>query len=81
MRYLNNMNLYKIVNKIDKDKKGYLISKDLFEYLKIWNYTSFDSEFDLIFIRLDRDRNGIATFNDIIRELSIILSEKKKNIN
>lgn len=81
MRYLNDMSLFKIFNKIDKDKKGFLVSKDLFDYLRSWNAISFGSDFDLIFIRLDRDRNGIVTLNDIISEISIVLSEKIQSIN
>ena len=70
----NVMSLDKIFYKIDIDKKGYIIPKDLLYYLKSWNVTILDSDSDLIFIRMDRDRNGIITLDDIIKETSLVLS-------
>ena len=81
MGYLNCMSLEKIFCNIDKDKKGFIVPKDLLNYLKNWNVTILDSESDLVFIRIDRDRNGIITLNDIITETSLVLSENKDNIN
>ena len=65
---------------MDKDKKGYIIPTDLLNYLKVWNITLLDSESDLVFIRMDRDRNGIITLNDIITETSLVLPENNQNI-
>ena len=72
-KYLNYMNLDKIFSKIDVNKKGFIVAKDLLNYLKNWNITLLDSESDLVFIRIDRDRNGIITLNDIINETSLVL--------
>ena len=72
-KYLNYMNLDKIFSKIDANKKGFIVAKDLLNYLKNWNITLLDSESDLVFIRIDRDRNGIITLNDIINETSLVL--------
>ena len=80
MRYLNSMSLDKIFYKMDKDKKGFLVQNDLFNYLKNWNVTILESESDLVFIRIDRDRNGIITLNDIITETSLVLSDNNQNI-
>ena len=74
-KYLNYMNLDKIFSKIDVNKKGFIVAKDLLNYLKNWNITLLDSESDLVFIRIDRDRNGIITLNDIINETSLVLSK------
>ena len=81
MEYLNCMSLDKIYCKIDKDKKGFIVPKDLFNYLKKWNVTILESESDLVFIRIDRDRNGIISLNDIIIETSLVLPENKENNN
>ena len=72
-KYLNYMNLDKIFSKIDVNKKGFIVAKDLLNYLKNWNITLLDSESDLVFIRIDRDRNGIITLDDIINETSLVL--------
>ena len=61
---------------MDKDKKGYIIEKDLEEYLK-------DSDVDiygtnahqLLFIRFDRKKLGILTIQDIINEVSFVFPE------
>ncbi len=74
------MSLDKIFYKMDKDKKGFLVPNDLFNYLKNWNVTILESESDLVFIRIDRDRNGIITLNDIITETSLVLSDNNQNI-
>ena len=80
MKYLNDMSITKIFNKIDIDKKGFLSQKDLFNYLKSWNINIFYNNIDLLFNRLDRDKDGIINFNDIIIEISIVLSDEKINI-
>ena len=46
------MNLDKIFSKIDVNKKGFIVAKDLLNYLKNWNITLLDSESDLVFIRI-----------------------------
>lgn len=80
MKYLNDMSISKIFNKIDIDKKGFLLQKDLFNYLKSWNINIFYNNINLLFNRLDRDKDGIINLNDIIMEISIVLPDEKINI-
>ena len=76
MKYLNDMSLNKIFDKMDINKKGTISKKDLLNYLKSFNINIFDNNIDLLFNRLDRDKDGIINLNDIIMEISIILTDE-----
>ena len=76
MKYLNDMSLNKIFDKMDINKKGTISKKDLLNYLKSFNINIFDNNIDLLFNRLDRDKDGIINLNDIIMEISIVLTDE-----
>ena len=76
MKYLNDMSLNKIFDKMDINKKGTISKKDLLNYLKSFNINIFDNNNDLLFNRLDRDKDGIINLNDIIMEISIVLTDE-----
>jgi Ca2+-binding EF-hand superfamily protein len=58
-----------IFKKIDKDGKGYIGEEDLASYMKDNNIFVDSREFDLIFLRLNKERNGKIKFNDICNEI------------
>ena len=64
--------LRNIFEKIDKDNKGYITPLDLGNYLTEKNRIILPSDSDLLFIRLDRDRNGKVEAKDFIREIRTI---------
>ena len=66
---LNIANLDKIFYKIDENRKGFITPKDLSIYFQSSNI---ELESALIFIRMDKDRDGIITLNDIINEISLV---------
>ena len=66
---LNITNLDKIFYKIDENRKGFITPEDLSIYFQNYNI---DLDSALIFIRMDKDRDGIITLNDIINEISLV---------
>ena len=57
------------IREIDEGKKGYLSVDDLRKFVKEKiNTESSDKDADLLFIRLDRDRDGKVQYEDIIYE-------------
>ena len=57
------------IREIDEGKKGYLSVEDLRKFVKEKiNSESSDKDADLLFIRLDRDRDGKVQYEDIIYE-------------
>ncbi len=74
MKYapISEVYLRKIFEKIDKDNKGYITPLDLGNYLTSKNRIILPSDSDLLFIRLDRDRNGKVEAKDFIREIRTI---------
>ena len=66
----NNSNkIYQIFNIIDKDEKGFFSYEDLNCYLKNNNINIDDYSSALLFIRLDKKRQGKIDMEDLIEEL------------
>ena len=68
-----------IFKKIDLDNKGYLTPFDLGKYLKKNNVIIIESEADLLFIRLDRNRDGKVVITDFYHEMDPVIVSKKSN--
>ena len=63
-----NLKLEKIFGNIDIKKLGYFTNNDLTLYLKKNNIYTNSLETDLLFIRLDKNRNGKIDYNEIYDE-------------
>ena len=61
--------LMKIFNLIDIDNKGYFSFKDLDLYLKKYNLKNDSLSIALLFIRLDKNRQGKVNFFEINEEM------------
>ena len=66
------LNLNDIFEILDKNKKGYFDYSDLMEYFKNNGMLENNREADLLFIRLDKKRNGKIGYFEIEDELQII---------
>ena len=63
-----NLKLKKIFGKIDMGKKGCFSNDDLVMYMKKNRIFTDNKELDLLFIRLDKNRNGKIDFKEIYDE-------------
>ena len=63
-----NLKLRNIFKNIDTSKSGYFSNKDLEEYLKKKSIYNSDLNKDLLFIRLDKNRNGKIDYQEIYDE-------------
>ena len=63
-----NLKLKNIFGNIDTSKNGYFSNKDLETYLKNNNIYNDDLDKDLLFIRLDKNRNGKIDYQEIYDE-------------
>ena len=63
-----NLKLKKIFGKIDMGKKGCFSNDDLVVYMKKNRIFTDNKELDLLFIRLDKNRNGKIDFKEIYDE-------------
>ena len=63
-----NLKLKNIFGNIDTSKNGYFSNKDLETYLKNNNIYNDDLDKDLLFIRLDKNRNGKIDYQEVYDE-------------
>ncbi len=63
-----------IFNKIDENRKGYIIPSELGKYMQSQGITILEEDSDLLFIRLDKDKDGQVKVEDILLELKPILN-------
>ena len=63
-----NLKLKKIFGKIDIGKNGYFSNDDLVVYMKKNRIFTDNKELDLLFIRLDQNRNGEIDYKEIYDE-------------
>ena len=66
------LNLRDIFGQIDKDNKGNFTINELVEYLRNNNITDNKRDVDLLFIRLDKKRNGRIEFSEIEDEIQTL---------
>ena len=64
-------NIYKCIDKLDI---GYFTDMDLISYLKLKNFYISQVEAGLLFIRLDKDKDGKVTLWDLVYELNLKLN-------
>ena len=64
-------NIYKCIDKLDI---GYFTDMDLISYLKLKNFYISQIEAGLLFIRLDKDKDGKVTLWDLVYELNLKLN-------
>ena len=57
---------------VDEDKKGYFLNEDLVNYLKRENIFSKGKDADLLYIRLDKNRNGKIDFSELEDEVKTV---------
>ena len=71
---LENMkiNLRDIFSLIDKQQNGALSNKDFIEYLENNNMINNIREADLLFIRLDKNRNGKIDYSELEDEIQAL---------
>lgn len=63
-----NVKLVEMFCMIDEEKKGYFEYEELRNYLRKKNLISDDGEGELLFLRLDKNRDGKVDFNELKRE-------------
>jgi Ca2+-binding EF-hand superfamily protein len=59
----------KVFNRMDMNGKGYITPRDIGMFMKSNSEIIMTNESDLLFIRLDKDRDGKVTLGDLMKEV------------
>ena len=66
------LNLRDIFGLLDKSKMGAFSNEELVEYLENNNFMTNNRDADLLFIRLDKNRNGKIDFREVEDEIQTV---------
>jgi hypothetical protein len=64
----------KVFNRMDMKGKGYITPKEIGMFMKENGAIIMSNDSDLLFIRLDKDRDGKVTLGDLIKEIVPVIT-------